>query len=140
MCSFISLFFFLTYFCLSRLHLSTRHLHLSDIENSNKQTNKKTVQILQSRSVLRPNKLIGSFKLDVATVWLQKGKTLYILIDYYLPAYAIYQISIHLIHLSNQSLIKIYRYTPIGTCSLHVCIIELIQKLLYHSFHSFYII
>lgn len=31
-------------------------------------------QILQSRSVLRPNKLVGSFKLDVATVWNQEGK------------------------------------------------------------------
>lgn len=31
------------------------------------------MKILQSRSVLRPNKLIGSFKLDIATVWLQKG-------------------------------------------------------------------
>lgn len=32
------------------------------------------LQVLQSRNVLRPNVLVGSFKLDVATVWLQKGK------------------------------------------------------------------
>lgn len=28
---------------------------------------------MQSRSVLLPNRLVGSFKLDVATVWLQAG-------------------------------------------------------------------
>lgn len=35
------------------------------------------VKVLHSRSVLRPNKLIGSFKLDVATVWYQKGGSFY---------------------------------------------------------------
>lgn len=30
-------------------------------------------KVLQSRSMLRPNVLVGSFKLDIATVWLQKG-------------------------------------------------------------------
>ena len=30
-------------------------------------------KVLHSRNVLRPNKLIGSFKLDVATVFHQKG-------------------------------------------------------------------
>lgn len=34
-------------------------------------------KVLHSRSVLRPNKLIGSFKLDVATVWYQKGGSFY---------------------------------------------------------------
>lgn len=30
-------------------------------------------QVLQSRNILRANKLLGSFKLDVATVWSQPG-------------------------------------------------------------------
>lgn len=30
-------------------------------------------QVLQSRNFLRGNKLLGSFKLDVATVWSQPG-------------------------------------------------------------------
>uniref|UniRef100_A0A1I8P4F1 C2 domain-containing protein n=1 Tax=Stomoxys calcitrans TaxID=35570 RepID=A0A1I8P4F1_STOCA len=36
-----------------------------------------TLSVLQSRSVLRPNKLIGNFKLDVATVWTQKDHQFY---------------------------------------------------------------
>ncbi|XP_055712780.1 otoferlin-like isoform X2 [Phlebotomus papatasi] len=36
-----------------------------------------TLSVLQSRSVLRPNKLIGSFKLDIATVWNQKDHQFY---------------------------------------------------------------
>lgn len=38
------------------------------------------VKILQSRSVLRPNILVGSFKLDVATVWLQNGNYTHLLV------------------------------------------------------------
>lgn len=34
------------------------------------------LKVLQSRGVLMPNKLIGSFKLDVATAWSQQGNTL----------------------------------------------------------------
>lgn len=30
-------------------------------------------QVLQSRNILRGNKLLGSFKLDIATVWAQPG-------------------------------------------------------------------
>ncbi|XP_037920162.1 otoferlin-like isoform X1 [Hermetia illucens] len=36
-----------------------------------------TLSVLQSRSVLRPNKLIGTFKLDIATVWNQKDHQFY---------------------------------------------------------------
>ena len=34
---------------------------------------KPTQQVLQSRNILRSNKMLGSFKLDVATVWAQPG-------------------------------------------------------------------
>ncbi|KAG4068681.1 hypothetical protein HA402_002372 [Bradysia odoriphaga] len=36
-----------------------------------------TLSVLQSRSMLRPNVLVGSFKLDIATVWLQKDHQFY---------------------------------------------------------------
>ncbi|CAH2035369.1 unnamed protein product, partial [Iphiclides podalirius] len=36
-----------------------------------------TVSVLQSRNILRANKLLGSFKVDVATVWNQPGRQFY---------------------------------------------------------------
>lgn len=33
------------------------------------------IKILQNRGVLKTNKLIGSFKLDIGTVWSQEGTT-----------------------------------------------------------------
>ncbi|XP_032526397.2 otoferlin-like [Danaus plexippus] len=36
-----------------------------------------TLSVLQSRNILRTNKLLGTFKLDVATVWNQPGRQFY---------------------------------------------------------------
>lgn len=75
----ISLFLSFSISLISFLNVnpSIRSLYLKPYNDSIKiyqNFTKQKKKVLQSRNVFSRNKLIGNFKLDVATVWNQKGK------------------------------------------------------------------